>query len=602
MAEEVQKAPDAPENPDDKPCLFQKLINVLLFVMILIHPTQATVKFALEWLAQYAPQAEALASRAPSLHFTLADGIILLIIPIWCVKCLFSGGLRHLKVIPLPVWLLAVMGLISLCPFLKPDVCQLEFPTDAPESGLTTAMLLKRAVLFGKEWIQQVLYLMVAFLFIASSVQWRRTLTALAYTFLVVITAVVGYGGLEYWATHDIHLPAPKVGAASADAAEAARPGVPASKAAPTKPQTKPAPASAAKTAPQPGGGQSNAAPDAGASASTGKAAAEQQATVAKRSLEDLLTIKAIKYPMDVDSTFGFDMIPSGPSKIGTKSNRNVLGAFLALTLPLAFGLALFHPNFLVKLWMMLVVLAGLSIVLSGGAFIAIGVGLVLVGAMRGSKTAGATLLLLGLMLLVVYPRLPRQNQKVILDSLMLKKTTDLYGSLPAPMTGKDIPEESQWQQKYREWQAALNAISLNPLVGVGLGYYQQNINAYYDMDLDEEEDYYTVPKEAGVNYMEPDSNNYYLVTAVEMGIPGLLLVCWMIAHFSRLSGAAYVTKAHPLRRALAAGLCGSMAGFAVGSLFTVMLVRGLAITVVLILGFIHGVSYRPASSPPDAA
>jgi len=298
---------------------------------------------------------------------------------------------------------------------------------------------------------------------------------------------------------------------------------------------------------------------------------------------------------MDVDATFGFAMVDATAKEpVGTKSNRNVLGGFLCLVLPLAFGLCLFHPNWFVKLWMLAVTIAGLTIVLSGGALIAICVAFMVLAAMCRRSIMFVSAAVIGVILLCVYPELPRENQKVILDSLMLKKTVDQYGTLPAPTTGKEIPEEGQWQQKYTEWQAALNAISMHPLFGVGLGHYQKNINIYYDTDLDDEEDYYIIEKEPGVNYMEPDSHNHYLVLATEAGIPAVLILLWVIAHFIRQAALTFTKQQPGFRQAIAAGLIGSLVAFAVGSVFTIMLVRGLALTLAIILALVHAVGYTP--------
>ena len=555
MADEeidVQYAPDedtqASMAPVDRPGFLQKLINLLLVITILIHPTQATLKYALQWIGQYVPAAANLAGQVPELNFTTADILILIIVPIWLIKCLFAGGISSIKSIPLAVWLLVVVGAVSLCPLLN---SQVQIPTAGADGKPASVM---EYLSYGKDLIQYVLYFMVAYVLIASSMQWEKTMKGLAYIFLIVVTVVVAYGVLEADATDaDIVLSPDKLGVKTAEAGEAPAPAK--TEALAAAPTAEPAPPAAS-----------------------------------------LLpwTVKRVEHAMEVDSTFGFAMVDATPKEVGTKSNRNVLGAFLCLVLPLAYGLFLFHPNWFVKLWMLAVAIAGLTIVLSGGALIAICIAFTVMAAMCRRSTMFVTAAMIGVIILYLYPKLPRENQKVILDSLMLKKTVDQYGTLPAPTTGKAIPEEGQWQQKYTEWQAALNAISLNPLVGVGLGHYQKNINLYYDTDLDPLEDYYVIEKEPGVNYMEPDSNNHYLVLATEAGIPALLIFAWVIAHFIRQAAQTFTKQEPGFRQALAAGLVGSMVALAVGSIFTVMLVRGLALTLVVVLALIHGVSYTP--------
>ena len=538
----------------DKPGTLQKLINLLLLVAILIHPTQVTLKYALEWLSQYAAGAGTIADQIPGLNFTAADVLIAVILPLWLIKCLFARGFSAIGAVPLAAWLLVIAGAVSLFPFLKDaDVCQLKFP--APGAGGEAVPPMKY-IGYAKELIQLILYLIVTYLLFAASVQWGRTLKALAYVFLIVATVVVGYGVVESLAVVDIEVP--MIGLSKrADAAESQ--------------------AAGAK-----GNQQIKVQPAAAVEASKEAAAGEGW------------VVKKIVNPMDVDSTFGFKMVAASTVEAGTKSNRNVYGAFVALAVPLAFGLVLFHPNVLVKVWMLVVTLGGLASVLSGGALLATAAGMTVVAGLKGNKSVFATVLLLALAWLVAYPQLPRQNHKVILDSVMLRKSKDLYGSLPAPTTGKEIPEEGQWQQKYTEWQAALNAIGLNPYTGFGLGHYQSQINQYYSMDLHSGDDYYTIEKPAGVNYMEADSNNHYLVLAAEAGIPAALILVWLIVHFGRCAAVAFVRESDGFRKALAAGLLGSVVAFGVGSVFTVMLVRGLAITAMLVFAFVRGVSYVP--------
>jgi hypothetical protein len=131
-----------------------------------------------------------------------------------------------------------------------------------------------------------------------------------------------------------------------------------------------------------------------------------------------------------------------------------------------------------------------------------------------------------------------------------------------------------------------------NPAFGVGLGNYQANINRYYDIEP------YTVRKPAK-NYMEPDANNYFAVLGVELGIPGILAILWILFDALGRGLRAFVAIEKGFEKGLAIGVGGSMLAFMIVSLFTTPIVRGVAVAFVLILAL--GAALQAATAKPPA-
>ncbi len=163
------------------------------------------------------------------------------------------------------------------------------------------------------------------------------------------------------------------------------------------------------------------------------------------------------------------------------------------------------------------------------------------------------------------------------------EKLTDKRRALGAkvmagrPVSEDDLVQEGEyswkWQQRYKEWQAALNMAARSPLFGVGAGAYQRNVNAFY----------YEMPKYPK-NLMEPDALSFYFVWAASAGIP-FLLICAAMA-LGAATGAARGLAAleAPVDRGLAAGVLGALAALAVACVFTSPFVRGGGVTLALVL------------------
>lgn len=251
----------------------------------------------------------------------------------------------------------------------------------------------------------------------------------------------------------------------------------------------------------------------------------------------------------------------------GAFGNRNVLGGYLALALPLC--LVPLVPPGKNRAWSLvlsfLLLLTGFLVMLSGAAFLAIAAGIGLSLLARGKRMTFA-LWIAGLTLLftAVYPVLPRGNDIAMLESV------DLYDGMGQP------------NYRYPEWQVAVDMINESPWRGVGAGNYQRHINRYYGL----------IPNPTGPQ--EPDIQNLYLVLGVSLGIPGLAVFLLMLG--LALRRWAQVAMSAADWRTRAAGRCCvcSLTAFALACLWSPLLVRGVVPLLALVMAAGHFLQIDP--------
>lgn len=256
----------------------------------------------------------------------------------------------------------------------------------------------------------------------------------------------------------------------------------------------------------------------------------------------------------------------------GAFGNRNVLGGYLALTLPTCTVLALAPVKPAWRLTGGLLTLVGLLLILSGPAWLAVA-GAVGLGLLVSGKRIGFAVWMLGLALLftAVLPRLPRENDRVLLES------ADLYDGMGQP------------NFRYPEWQVAVNVIDEVPWRGVGAGNYQRQINRYYGL----------IPNPTGPQ--EPDIQNLYLVLGVSLGIPGLMLFLMMIGMGIRRAVTAGQSAADALSRAIGWGCAWGLTGFAIASAWSPLLVRGMVPMLAVLLATAQALPLRPEGDSSNA-
>ena len=228
----------------------------------------------------------------------------------------------------------------------------------------------------------------------------------------------------------------------------------------------------------------------------------------------------------------------------GTFGNRNVLGGYLALALPLCFaGAAGAARGAPARAACALLLLAGLTLNLSGASYWAVAAVLAAMAAARGARWFLPVAAALVLWQTFALPRLPRKNDLCHFESMAL------YDDAGSPT------------RRYPEWQAAASMILTNPLLGVGPGNYQKQVGPYYGQ----------VPNATGP--AEPDIQNLYLVLGASCGMPALL------AFLALLSTAfADALKADRL------GAAGALAAFALTAVWHPLLVRGIGLPLVFVL------------------
>jgi O-antigen ligase len=237
----------------------------------------------------------------------------------------------------------------------------------------------------------------------------------------------------------------------------------------------------------------------------------------------------------------------------GTFGNRNVFGGFLALLLPLMFGILLCTPSWPRRAWLLAVVAAGLLVTLSGGTWIALLCGLGTVSMLKHRGAFLVTAVCVVVAGIFVLPHLPRANSEVLHDSVAL------------------YDADGQVTTRYPEWQAAAVMLQENALFGVGGGNYQANIGRYYGV----------IPSPPGK--AEPDSQNLYLVLGSSLGLPGLAAFAGMLLLFGCAAGRAALRAGPSPWRGAALGLTGSFVAFAVNAVWSPLLVRGIGVPLALL-------------------
>ena len=241
----------------------------------------------------------------------------------------------------------------------------------------------------------------------------------------------------------------------------------------------------------------------------------------------------------------------------GAFGNRNVLGGYLALLLPLAFGLLLRTPSIPLRLSLGLLVLGGLSVCLSGAALLAIVLALLALAARRGAGWLAGTGLILMAGYALVLPRMPRGNDVEAFASMAL------------------YDQAGQPTRRYPEWQAATVMALERPWVGQGIGGYQKQIGPFYGV----------VPNATGP--AEPDIQNLYLVLAASAGLPAVLaflLMLWNGMADAGTDGRARVGAGDEVLPGFGAGLAGALGAFALTAVWHPLLVRGIGLPLALLL------------------
>ncbi len=285
----------------------------------------------------------------------------------------------------------------------------------------------------------------------------------------------------------------------------------------------------------------------------------------------------------------------------GTFGNRNVLGAFLAITLPFTFALGLYEKRVWQRFALMLTVAVGAVVTLSGGALIALTVAGLFVAALR-SHTAVLVVLLaifLGITVLPDLMVLPRHSDVVLSSVKPCLKNNFLDRRNDEPKAGAGWPVVAA---RYERWSAATRLIRRDlqwPFLGVGPGRFNQAGAAEY-VGLEKPGGQTDVVANFNISATEPDTFNMYLVTCAESGPFALVGLLWVGILFLGRNVRNHARSGDDFGRALALGSAGAVVGAALCAVFSNILVPGVAMPFIFVA--LSGIlwSRLPDSAEPE--
>lgn len=255
----------------------------------------------------------------------------------------------------------------------------------------------------------------------------------------------------------------------------------------------------------------------------------------------------------------------------GTFANRNVLGGYFALALPLVFS-----GVFAVRVRpvrVLLAVLAGaaLGVTLSGAAFAALFAALLGLAACAGWRVFLPVAGVLAFLQIWVWPELPRENDLAHFYSVSL------------------YDEDYELGRRYPEWQAAYNLALTVPETGVGLGNYDRQVGKYYER----------MPRREGPG--EPDTRNFYLFLLASCGVPAVAAFLAVLAAGAGAAGRAACRAGGDREAAwLAGGAAAGLAAFAVVCAWHPLpLARGIGLPLAFLLALARrwGDEAKPAAA-----
>lgn len=280
-----------------------------------------------------------------------------------------------------------------------------------------------------------------------------------------------------------------------------------------------------------------------------------------KKSLLDLMLILTLI----VEAFALYDyVVHEDPSHVsGLFGSRNIYSGYLALMLPLLLARAIHGGTIRLSLCMLAIVI-GMFTSLSGWCWLALVGGLFAVALFYLRRGVWTWAICITAFLCISYAlqtRFYREALPHLLD-----------------------PYDDEWdvRKEYIEWQAALNSISQdappprsNFLLGVGIGGYQINIDAYYGSLPNKEK-------------MPLDSNSLYLVIGTTLGFIGIATLMFILLHNGALAFELRRRSEDVFAKAFAVGMIGAIVSLAISSIFTNLFVRGTGPLIVLLITLLH--------------
>lgn len=262
--------------------------------------------------------------------------------------------------------------------------------------------------------------------------------------------------------------------------------------------------------------------------------------------------------------------------------NRNLLGVYLGMAMPLFFSYSLYASRLLIKLMIWGLCILSFFLVMTAEAFFVLLIALGTICILTGKQISATYGILAVIFLTLFFISGPDKNISALKESLsvydtdvnkshnrlqtilyslgersiwgkywgdkrLLIKQDDLFtAKLPLNVnkTGRyaELSGDHHIKQKFVEWQAGLQLMSSFPVFGCGLGNYQNKIGVSY----------FDLPK---INTMEPHSYNGYIQIGATMGILGLWAYFYMLATLVKKVWRACINASNQLSQMLSRGL-----------------------------------------------
>ncbi|MFH0939637.1 MAG: hypothetical protein V1899_10215 [Planctomycetota bacterium] len=257
---------------------------------------------------------------------------------------------------------------------------------------------------------------------------------------------------------------------------------------------------------------------------------------------------------------------------------RGILGAHVALLVPVATAFALMDKDVAVRWAAFSLVFVALCVTLAAGGFVGASAGIVAVAvayAVKRSKLTGLLALsLLALIVGVILPHLPRQNANILSRGLAFyaedKKDIKPTARLRRHQAALDLlvaPSNPHDKTSAPNWQT-----------GVGAGQYQRHINGFYKNEYPKPghgtDDEAVFDMEAD----EPFTFGFLETLTVELGAPGLLLILFLFGSWILSAHGAFTMVADDeqnLLAMLALAAFGTGVGALALSVFANPIIRG---------------------------
>ncbi len=258
----------------------------------------------------------------------------------------------------------------------------------------------------------------------------------------------------------------------------------------------------------------------------------------------------------------------------GTFINRNVYSAYLAMVLPVLYGIAIWTRDTTHRIWFIAVVILGAMTMLAGPQFWCLALVLFVLSALKSLRSLGYYLVGATLMIVLFVGVMHTNRDAVFAETANPIEEGEVYKL--GPGHEEDVVVKMRWL----EWYPALVMTAENFPLGVGAGNYQLHIGeaSYWGM----------IPRATKI---EPGTNNLYLVIAASMGFVGLVAFLGWLGYFWRLAEDNW-TQAHDAwSMGVCWGLLGGVYGILLVNIFSSVFVRGTSLVWALLFAMIASVS-----------